>query len=478
MILLKIVCALSIFYAFSYGQNLDYLQKNNNSWLGVYSNSLKSQILDDEINSIQQSIKNAPYKKRIELKQLLELQKSKKKILDELPKSFDDILAKITVDKAEKEINLFEYIFQNRKYQYDIQIQKLEFLRKEYEEALNYLNFQLKSASESEKIDEEKKYQLTKAITFFEHAETLLDNKFDVLERSRDIYLNEIKGYKEAQLPHYLLNIGIIITIFGLFHILKYFITKRIDDEENLFKIKKIIDVTFFLSLLVVIIIFNITNIIYAATLIGFIAAAITITMKEHLQSLATWFHLIFGNFIRVGDRILVHFNNNPVIGEVIDISPFKVTLYESINNTTSMQLNRAGRIVFIPNNFFVNNYVYNYTHDKMKTIYDLVKFKIPFSEDSQKVEEIALEIAYELTEKYIEVSSKHFISLKNRYDMRKRDFRPRVHLIPDADGSCFILNIWYIAPYHQIMELKSQLSQKVVSKFKEEGIEFCNKSK
>ncbi len=108
-----------------------------------------------------------------------------------------------------------------------------------------------------------------------------------------------------------------------------------------------------------------------------------------------------------------------------------------------------------------------------MKTIYDLIEFRIPFSVDAQKVEDIVQEIALEATERYMEVASKQFTSLKKRYDMRSRDFRPRIHLVPDAVEPCYILYIWYVTPYHQIMEFKSQLSQKVVNKFQEENIPF-----
>ena len=290
--------------------------------------------------------------------------------------------------------------------------------------------------------------------------------------------MNDLEAYKQTQLPIHMIKVVILIFIFALFHLAKYFVIKRTEDEELLFRKKKVLNVTSFLTILLVIIILNINNLVYAATLIGVIAAAMTISMKEYLQSIATWFHLSFGNFIKVGDRILIQVNNNPIIGEVIHISLFKVTLYESINNTTSLHLKRAGRTVFIPNNFFVTNYVYNYTHDKMKTIYDLVEFRIPFSADTKKIEALVTEITYEVTEKYMEVTAKQFQSLRNLYDMRSREFRPRIHFIPDPKDPCFTLYIWYVAPYHQIMELKSQLSQRIVKRLQKEGIEFCAQSK
>ncbi|EDZ63706.1 mechanosensitive ion channel [Sulfurimonas gotlandica GD1] len=471
--ILGYVVSFFLLTAISFADDFSYLEKDNNSWLQIYANSLRAQALDDEIKLLENIVKKAIGKNKVELTQLLKLQTSKKKILDELPQSFDTMLEKITTGNEAKEINIVEYLFTNQKSNFAIQTKKLTLLQQDYTRALEHLNNELLLINKQEQKDTAKEYQLKMAIDFFSSAEGLLDHKAEVIKHMKELYAHELKSYERTRLPRIVLNLGILFFIFILFHVVKYFITKRIENEDRLFKIKKILNITFFLILLLVIIVFNINNIIYAATLIGFIAAAITISMKEYLQSIVAWLHLSFGDFIKQGDRILISVNNQQVIGEVIDISPFKVTLYESINNTTSLQLKRAGRVIFIPNNYFVNNYVYNYTHDKMKTIYDLIEFRIAFSADTQKVEEIASEITLENTERYMEVASKQFISLKKRYDMRSRDFRPRIHLVPDATEPCFILYIWYVTPYHQIMEFKSQLSQKIVRRFQEENIKF-----
>ena len=464
---------LLLFFSFAYTEDFDYLDKKNNTWLQVYSNSLKANNLDDEIKILKNELQRASGKKKAQLTQLLKLQTSKRKILDELPQSFDAILEKIGVAPDAKEVNIIEYLFKNKNNNFNIQNQKLTILEKEYDDAQRHLNKEL-NATQSQTIkDTKKEEQLNKAINFFDNAKDLLEHKKEVLKHSKETYLYELKSYEKTQLPRHGFNIAVIMLIFILFHFLKYFIIKKTQDEDQLFKIKKVLNISFFLILFLVILAFNINNIIYAATLIGFIAAAITISMKEYIQSIVAWMHLSFGGFVKIGDRVLLYMKGNPIIGEIIDISPFKMTIYESINNTTSLQLKRAGRVVFVPNNYFVTNYVYNYTHDKMKTIYDLIEFRVPFASDTYKIEEITNEITLDVTERYMEVASKQYGYLKKRYDMRSRDFRPRVHLIPDPVEPCFILYIWYVTPYHQIMEFKSQLSQKIVKRLHEEGIEF-----
>lgn len=469
---------LFLFSALSCAEDFSYFEKQKNSWLQVYGNLLKAQALDDEIKTLEKSIRSASGRKKVELQQLLQLQKSKKKILDELPQSFDGMLEKVTIGEETKEINILEYLFTNKKSKFSIQTQRLDILEQEYDEAVDFLARELARTGQEQNIDLTKEYQLKNALDFFDNAKGLLENKRDVLKRTKESYLHEVDAYEQTQLPIHIIKIIVLILIFAVFYFTKYFIAKKIEDEEYLFRMKRVLNIIFFLAILLIIVIFNINNLIYAATLVGVIAAAITISMKEYLQNIASWFHLSFGNFIKVGDRILIQLNTNQVIGEVIDISLFRVTLYESINNTTSTQLKSAGRTIFIPNNFFVTNYMYNYTHDKMKTIYDLVEFRIPFTADTKKIEELVAGVTYEVTEKYMEVTAKQFLSLKNRYDMRSREFRPRIHFIPDSKDPCFILYVWYVAPYHQIMELKSQLSQKIVKRLQREGIEFCTQSK
>ena len=467
------IAGLSILLSLLHAEDFTYFEKEKNIWLQVYSNQLKAQALDSEIKALEKSIREAGTKKKIELNQLLQLQTGKKKILDELPQSFDAMLEKITVENV-KDISLIEYLFTSQKGKFNIQTQRLKILKQEFDDAVTFLEKELVASESLESRDFFKEYQLKKALDFFENARGLLDNKEEVLKRTKQSYMSELEAYKQTQLPIHMVKVAILFLIFLLFNLLKYFITKKIDNEDRLFRIKRLLNIIFFLLILLILIIFNINNIVYAATLIGVIAAAITISMKEYLQSIATWFQLSFGNFIKVGDRIFIQVGNNQIIGEIINISLFQVTLYESINNTTALELKRSGRTVFIPNNFFVTNYVYNYTHDKMKTIYDLIEFKIPFTSDTKKVEELVTEVTYESVEKYMEIASKQYSSLRKRYDMRSREFKPRIYFATDTKSPCFILYVWYAAPYRQIMELKSQLSQKIIKKLQENEIEFC----
>lgn len=148
--LLRFVFIVCILTNTIFAKNLEFIEQNNNIWLQVYNNILKTQELDDEIKELEKQIKHAKGQKRSELRQLLNLESSKKKILNELPKSFDEMLEKVTLDNKIKDINIIEYLFTNQKNKFSIQTQKLDFLKKKYEEAFSYLNEELNRTKNQE----------------------------------------------------------------------------------------------------------------------------------------------------------------------------------------------------------------------------------------------------------------------------------------------------------------------------------------
>ena len=158
---------LFVFCVLSYGEDLSYFEKENNSWLQVYSNLLKAQALEDEIKMLERSIRNTSGKKKVELQQLLTLQTSKKKILDELPQSFDNMLSKITLGDAPKEINIIEYIFTNQKSKFRIQAQKLTILQHEYGEAVDFLKKRARIYPKARSKRYNKRVSTNQSIRFF-----------------------------------------------------------------------------------------------------------------------------------------------------------------------------------------------------------------------------------------------------------------------------------------------------------------------
>ena len=80
-------------------------------------------------------------------------------------------------------------------------------------------------------------------------------------------------------------------------------------------------------------------------------------------MSIFGWMVIVTSGSIQVGDRIKVNRNGVEAVGDVLDISLFKITIREDITYTSYTTNRRTGRIFFIPNNYIFSEMIANYTH-------------------------------------------------------------------------------------------------------------------
>ena len=114
-------------------------------------------------------------------------------------------------------------------------------------------------------------------------------------------------------------------------------------------------------SLGLLIIFFNyIENAGNMLTILGFASAGIAIAMKDWFMSILGWLVIVFGGSIHVGDRIRVDMDGMKYVGDVMDISLLRMTVLEDITLTTILDNRRAGRIMFVPNNYIFTRMIAN----------------------------------------------------------------------------------------------------------------------
>lgn len=110
---------------------------------------------------------------------------------------------------------------------------------------------------------------------------------------------------------------------------------------------------------------------------------------------------------MHVGDRVRIAKGTDIFIGDVLDISMLHITILEDVTFTTYSNNRRAGRIIFVPNNYIFTTMFANYSHFGMKTVWDGVDFCITFDSDFKKASKIALNIATELSKEYTDITYK-----------------------------------------------------------------------
>lgn len=296
----------------------------------------------------------------------------------------------------------------------------------------------------------------------------------EIFQTSQSVYtkkMDEIKLKLEADIKREVskaFTIGGIILFFILMLIfIKYLVRKYMSDNEKFYTINKAANISFILLTLFTLLLAYIENISYLVTILGFASAGIAIAMKDWFMSLMGWLTIMIGGSVHVGDRVRFVHEGVEYVGDIVDISMLRMTMHEDINLTSYLTNRRAGRMVFIPNNFIFTDMIANYSHSGLKTVWDGIDFVITFDSDAHKASQIAKEICKKYSKGYTEITRKQLNKLRSKYGMRNTNVEPRIFTHIEPYG--LKISAWYLTNSYATMTLRSTISIEIVSRLQEE---------
>ena len=322
------------------------------------------------------------------------------------------------------------------------------------------------------KIDEDGKYLESselkqKQLKRFETALDTMTVTSDVYQERLEIIELNINKDIEKQV-YGLVNIGIIIflSVF-FFFLMKLIVKKYITDNERFYMANKII--TFAnVTLIIIILFFNyIENVSYLVTILGFASAGIAIAMKDWFMSILGWLVIVFGGSIHVGDRIRVLMDGTEYVGDVMDISLLRMTIFEDITLTSVSVNRRAGRIIFVPNNYVFTHMIANYAHHSLKTVWDGVSITVSFDSNHKKAMHIAKEVAKKYSKGYTDITRKQLNKLRNHYSLKNTNVEPRIFSFIESNG--MVIDAWYLTNAYATLTLRSVISMEIVELYNAE---------
>lgn len=291
---------------------------------------------------------------------------------------------------------------------------------------------------------------------------------------TRDVYLKEvtertlvIQEEIQKEFKRLLILFAILGGLFVLVALIKYAIKKYISDNERFYLANKTINLTFVTLALLIIAFRYIENVTYIVTFLGFASAGIAIAMKDWFMSVIGWMVIVFGGSIHVGDRIKVRKDGLVYVGDVIDISLFRMTIHEDITLTTYLENRRSGRIIFVPNHYIFTSLIANYTHSGMKTVWDGIDFTITFDSNIQKSTQIAKEIAKKYAKGYTNITRTQLNKLRSKYSLKNTNVEPRVFSFIEENG--VRVSVWYMTNAYATLQLRSNISAEIVQLIQKE---------
>ena len=321
----------------------------------------------------------------------------------------------------------------------------------------------LDTSSEYTTLANEKKVQLER----FETALDTMSVTLNVYQKRLEILEININKGIEKQV-YGVAKIGtVILVVFMIFFLLKLVVKKYITDNERFYMANKIITFTN-VTMIILILFFNyIENAAYLVTILGFASAGIAIAMKDWFMSILGWLVIVFGGSIHVGDRIRVDMDGMKYVGDVMDISLLRMTLLEDITLTSIRDNRRAGRIIFVPNNYVFTRMISNYTHNSLKTVWDGVKITITFDSNHKKAMHLSKEIVKKFSKGYTDITRKQLNKLRQHYSLKNTNVEPRIYSFIEPNG--IDIEAWYLTNAYATLTLRSVISTEIIDAFNKE---------
>jgi small-conductance mechanosensitive channel len=299
-----------------------------------------------------------------------------------------------------------------------------------------------------------------RTVEIFKTSKSALERKISELQ------LN-IKEEISKQIEKGILIGSIILFLLLGFLIIKYLVKRYMSENELFYTANKALNFTF-ITIIVMILLFSyLENVGHLVTILSFASAGIAIALKDWFMSIMGWVVIIFSGSLRVGDRVKFLKDGKQYVGDIVDISLLRMTLHEDITLTTYDVNRRAGRVIFVPNNYIFTEMVANYSHSGLKTVWDGIDFVITFSSDINKAQAIAKEVARKYSKGYTDMTRKQLNKLRSKYSMKNTAVEPRIFAFFDANG--IKISVWYLTNAYATLTLRSTISMELFNRIREE---------
>lgn len=248
--------------------------------------------------------------------------------------------------------------------------------------------------------------------------------------------------------------IGGLIVVLVITRLSSSYIGRWIVDADMRYRARKVVTSSIWLAYAIYLLLLFSQSLGQAAVALGVASAGIAFALQEVILSLAGWIAISFGTFFRIGDRIQL----GNTVGDVIDIGMLRTTVMECREWISGD--NYTGRIVRIPNSMIFRQPVHNYSGD-FPFLWDELKLPVRYESDYDRMREILLEVADEITGQYTQYAELHWKRMLRRYRVEPARVDPTVVLVANDNWVEFTLR--YIVDYKYRRQVRDELFRAIL---------------
>lgn len=196
-----------------------------------------------------------------------------------------------------------------------------------------------------------------------------------------------------------------------------------LQEQDKWYSIKKVVMNTIYVVIFLIFVFTFSDRFEGFYTALGLAGAGITFALREVIVSFAGWFAILFGDFFKVGDRVLL----GGIKEDVIDLGVFRTTLMEIGDWVKSDQYN--GRIVRVANSFIFTSPVYNYSAS-FQFVWDEISIPIRFGSDVKLVKEILSDVAEEVLGDVSKQAKEAWYDMRRKFKLEDAKLEHQVFMV------------------------------------------------
>jgi small-conductance mechanosensitive channel len=189
----------------------------------------------------------------------------------------------------------------------------------------------------------------------------------------------------------------------------------------------------------------------------GVAGAGIAFALQEVIASVAGWVAIVFGNFFKVGDRVLL----GGIRGDVIDIGVLRTTLMECGDWVHGDLYN--GRIVRIANSFVFKEPVFNYSAD-YPFLWDELVIPIRYGSERVLARSLIEDTVRDQVGDYAEYAKRSWGSLVQKYRIEDASVEPLVSMTANENWMDFTVR--YVVDFKRRRTTKDKLFTAILDAF------------
>ncbi len=249
------------------------------------------------------------------------------------------------------------------------------------------------------------------------------------------------------------------ILIFVLAHLFKNAVSLRTDDKDLRYKVRKLIDLLVYVSILIVALIVFSEQMKNLTVILGALSVGIGFAMRELIQSLIGWLAITFWGLYKPGQRIQM----GGIMGDVIDIAPLTTTVMECGGWVKGDLYN--GRLVRLSNSLVFKDPILNYTAD-FPFLWDEIVIPVRTDSDHKMARSLIEDSARRMLSKVSDDSKMAWDVFTRHYRVEDAKLEPMITMSFDSNWIEFTLR--YVVDYKARRSTKDKLFSSILAGFED----------